>query len=221
MCSPDLFANIKDFSVDIFDQLLSDKHNPINITMNVNNSKTDKQKPNNVNETNSIVDKVKWDDSRRKEYEKGFDMNKIYIVDSNIDTMVTNVTTRDGVEDISKKLNVIFLEPAKNVGMCKSFNSSSKSKKPKDNNPWFNNSCKNSKNNYWKYKKSLSKNTNLTENATLKNLGNQHKKLIRQVKRKYDKDFNTRLKLLKTSNPGEYWRIINNGKKRVKWGTST
>ena len=105
--------------------------------------------------------------------------------------------------------------------MCKSFNSSSKSKKPKGNNPWFNNACKNSKSNYWKYKKSLPKNTNLTGNATLKNLGNQHKKLIRQVKRKYDKDFNARLKIKKTSNPGEYWRIINSGKKRVKWGTST
>ena len=105
--------------------------------------------------------------------------------------------------------------------MCKSFNPSSKAKKPEGNKPWFNNACKSSKSNYWNYKKSLPNETNITEKAILKNLWNQHKKLIRQVKRKYDKDFNAKLKLLKTSNPGEYWRIINNGKKGGKWGTLT
>ena len=102
--------------------------------------------------------------------------------------------------------------------MYKTFNPSSKSKKSKNDKPWFNNECKNSKRTYWKLRRSVSK-TNNTENITLKNLAKQHKKLIRQVKRKYDKAFNTRLKILKTSNPGEYWRIINQGKKRVKRAT--
>ena len=62
-------------------------------------------------------------------------------------------------------------------------------------------------------KRSLPK-TSKNENETLKNLAKQHKKLIRQVKRKYDKAFNDKLKFLKTSNPGEYWRIINQGKKK-------
>ena len=181
MCTPNLFANITDFSVDIFDRLLSDIHSPINITINVGNKNGDIQ--NSTNSTNSndnigkpIVDKVKWDDSREEDYKKAFDMNKINSLDLNLDTIVTNGITTDGIEEISKKLNNILLEPAKNVGMCKSFNPSSKFKKPKNNKPWFNNDCQNSKRTYWKLKRSLSK-TNNTENTTLKNLAKQHKKL--------------------------------------------
>ena len=215
MCSPDLFANIHDFSVDTFDRLLSDKHCPINITINVENNNINKQRcvDTDDNIANPIVEKVKWDDKKEEDYKREFDMNKIHTLDLNVDSIMTNVVTRDGIEDISKYLNDIFLEPAKSVGMCKSINTSSKHKNTKSNKPWFNNACKNSKTNYWKHKRSLSKTSN-TENITLKNLAKQHKRLIRQVKRKYDKDFNDRLKYLKTFNPGEYWRIINNGKKK-------
>ena len=96
--------------------------------------------------------------------------------------------------------------------MCKTINQSSKQKKSKSDKPWFNNDCKISKRTYWKLKRSLPKTSN-AENTTLKNLAKQHKKLIRQVKRKYDKAFNAKLKFLKTSNPGEYWCIINQAKK--------
>ncbi|CAL4067690.1 unnamed protein product, partial [Meganyctiphanes norvegica] len=37
-------------------------------------------------------------------------------------------------------------------------------------------------------------------------------------KRKFDKEFNAKLKSLKSSNPGEYWKIINQGKKSSKIG---
>ena len=215
MCSPNLFANITEFSIDTFDRLLSDKHSPINLTINVDNTKISKQMPNNINDNRGspIVEKVKWNDSREEDYEKAFDMNEINSLDLNLDNIMTNVITSDNIEEISKKLNNILLEPAKSVGMCKKSNPSSKPKKTKNDKPWFNNDCKNSKRTYWKFKRSLPKTSN-TENTTLKNLAKQHKKLIRQVKRKYDKAFNDKLKFLKTSNPGEYWRIINQGKKK-------
>ena len=201
ICSPDLFSNIVDFSVDIFDRLLSDKHNPVTITINVDNTKIFKQNTIKTNDiTIPMVEKVKWDDSREGDYEKEFDMNKINCLDLNLDNIITNSVTQNGVEEISKKLGNIFLEPAKKVGMCKTFNPSSKFKnKKKNNNPWFNNACKISRKNYWKYRKSLPKTTN-AEDTTLKHLGKQHKKLIRQVKRQYDKDYNAKLKQLKTFN---------------------
>ena len=116
ICSPDLFSNIIDFSVDIFDRLLSDKHNPLNITINVDSTNTYKQKTiNTKNVTIPIVDKVKWNDGKEGDYEDGFDMNDIHFLDLNLDTIFTNVVTRDGVEEISKKLSKIFLEPAKKL----------------------------------------------------------------------------------------------------------
>ena len=104
--------------------------------------------------------------------------------------------------------------------MYKLVKPSSKPKNIKNNQPWFNNACKISKKNYWKHRKALSKTAN-TEDITLKNLGKQHSKLIRQVKRKFDKEYNDRLKYLKTFNNSEYWRIINKGKKKGKMGNIT
>ena len=147
------------------------------------------------------------------DYKEGFDMDKIHILDSKIDTIVTNIVTSGSMEEISKSLNNILLEPAKSTGMYKLVKPSSKPKNVKNNQPWFNNACKISKKNYWKHRKALSKTAN-TEDITLKNLGKQHSKLIRQVKRNYDKEYNNRLKYLKTSNNGEFWRIINKGKKK-------
>ena len=222
MCTPDLFAYINDFTVDIFDRLLSDKHCPIIVTINVDNTKIVNQKPANTrdNITNPIVEKVKWDDSKKMDYKEGFDMDKIHILDSKIDTIVTNIVTSGSMEEISKSLNNILLEPAKSTGMYKLVKPSSKPKNVKNNQPWFNNACKISKKNYWKHRKALSK-TAITEDITLKNLGKQHSKLIRQVKRKFDKEYNDRLKYLKTFNNSEYWRIINKGKKKGKMGNIT
>ena len=72
MCSPNLFANITDFSIDTFDRLLSDKHSPINLTINVDITNVDKQMPNNtnVNIDSPIVNKVKWIDSKSEDYKK-------------------------------------------------------------------------------------------------------------------------------------------------------
>ena len=133
MCSPSLFANITEFSIDTFDRLLSDKHSPINLTINVDITNVDKQMPNNtdVNIVSPIVNKVKWNDGRVEDYEKAFDMNEINNLDLNLDTIITNVITTDNIEEISKKLNNILLEPAKSVGMCKTINQSSNKKKIK------------------------------------------------------------------------------------------
>ena len=101
--------------------MLSDKHCPIIVTINVDNTKIVNQKPANTrdNITNPIVEKVKWDDSKKMDYKEGFDMDKIHILDSKIDTIVTNIVTSGSMEEISKSLNNILLEPAKNIGMYK------------------------------------------------------------------------------------------------------
>ena len=89
--------------------------------------------PNNINDNRGspIVEKVKWNDSREEDYEKAFDMNEINSLDLNLDNIMTNIITSDNIEEISKKLNNILLEPAKSVGMCKKSNPSSKPKKNK------------------------------------------------------------------------------------------
>ena len=64
----------------------------------------------------------------------------------------------------------------------------------------------------------MSKTPTNSDKTALNHLSKQHKKLIRKVKRKYDKEFNAKLKTLKSNNSKEYWNIMNQNKKKVKMG---
>ena len=86
------------------------------------------------------------------------------------------------------------------------------------NKPWFNTSCKNSKNQYNRFKNSLPCKPSELHKAKLKDLTKKHKKLLKKEKRKHDKELNAKLKYLKSSNPGEYWNIINRGKRGTRSG---
>ncbi|CAL4234720.1 unnamed protein product, partial [Meganyctiphanes norvegica] len=105
---------------------------------------------------------------------------------------------------------------AKSTGMFKHVIPNTKIRKSKYNKPWFNTLCKNSKDNYKKLKKSLPDHQTDDNKAVLNKFAKKHNKLIRREKRKFDKDFNAKLKSLKASDPGEYWKIINQGKKKTE-----
>ena len=109
------------------------------------------------------------------------------------------------------------MEPTKNTGMYTQHRASANVKK-RHKNPWFNNDCKVSKNNYKRYKKSLHKPLNTTEENTLSTMAKAHKKLLRKEKRKFEKELNAKIRNLKSTDPGKYWSIINPRKKSMKIG---
>ena len=136
----------------------------------------------------------------------------------NLSTVNASEVTLVTIDKIALELNDIFIDPAKTTGMHKQVPVTNKPRKSKVNKPWFNTQCKNSKENYKKFKKSLPNQPNDTNKADLRSLARQHNKLLRMEKRKFDKEFNAKLKSLKSSNPGEYWKIINQGKRSSKIG---
>ena len=220
ICTPDLFPKITDFTVDNFDNLLSDKHNPIVVNLNL---VSNKMTPNNQMTKDKIISedihvKCKWDESKKDEYKLNFDMSKINTSYLNLSEINATEITQEKIDNLSEDIKNILTEPAKITGMYKQFSVNAKNKKPNTNKPWFNDSCKNSKNNYLRYKKSLPKKHNQIDKSALKSLAKQHKKLLRKEKRKHDKEFNAKLRTLKSTNPGEYWRIMNHGRKKARVG---
>ena len=87
------------------------------------------------------------------------------------------------------------MEPAKNTGMYTQHRPPTNVKK-RNKNLWFNNECKVSKNNYKRYKKSLRKPLNTTEEDTLNTMAKAHKKLLRKEKRKFEKVLNAKIRNL-------------------------
>ena len=120
ICSPDLFPFIKDFKIDIFDPLLSDKHSPICLNVNLIN---DINQPNTVQQqiplSNSDIINCKWDYNKEKEYKMSFDIGKVNSFVLKLYKINSCDITQSTVNCISNDLNKILLEPAKITGMLK------------------------------------------------------------------------------------------------------
>ena len=223
LCTPDLLEKITNFSVAPFNPMFSDKHNPICVTLDmaqnlpiVQNLSTDYV--NNDQTSNEPKIKFEWDKSKMEDYQNSFDRNKLQIISNKLSTVNISDITDDTIQEIADDFKNMIIESAKATGMCKQIPIHKSTKKQKQNKPWFNTNCKESVKNYKKVKKSISKLNNIERKKELKKCSQKHMKLIRKEKRKYDKEQNKKLKLLKSTNPGKYWQIINKGKKSTKVG---
>ena len=217
ICTPDLFPYITDFRVDIFDPLLSDKHSPICITVNI---VKDKNQPSNSNQetsvSNSNVVKSTWEDKRKDEYQKSFDMGKVDSYILKLSQVNPYDITHDSLDCLANDFKYILHGPAETTGMLKETKVRANNRRRNTNKKWFNEQCKISKKGYKMFKKHMNKPPNQAEQADLRTLATKHRKLTRKVRRNYLKDLNIKLKTLKSKNPGEFWRILNQGKKRSK-----
>ena len=220
MCTPDLLHRVSDFDVDPFDPALSDKHNPVYVVINL-----DKNKPNaDINERlenqnqNVYNVKSKWDEDKKIEFRLAYDETKINEMLLNICSIDANDVTIASMDNTISVLKDIFLEPAKKTNMHKKQKFKKQRKNIKSDKPWFNLECKESKNKYKRFKNTLKKQPTEAEKELLKKHAKEHRNKLRKERRKFGKMINSQLKLLKSSDPGKYWKIINLKKKKIKIG---
>ena len=222
ICSPNILKNIEDFYIDDFDPLLSDKHSPVCISLYLGEPDTqiiDTPHPPDTSENDSSKRiKCKWDEQKKDEYKLNFDEQKINAIMQTLSTTVSNELTQTSLDNCTLAINEIFLEPAKATGMYNKTCVTKNKRRKKQNKPWFNEECLASKKKYKEHKNLSSKNPSDENKQKLNDLANCHKKTLRRVKRKYEKEFNIKLKLLKSKEPGEYWKLINPKNKSTKIG---
>lgn len=80
--------------------------------------------------------------------------------------------------------------------------------------PWFNHECRMARTNYRRSKRNLMfrRSRNLEENT--KRLEKHHKKVLDTSIRTHRQKIRNKINNLKSTNPREYWKIINSGKKK-------
>ena len=146
ICTPDLLHNIKDFTINTFEPLLSDKHSPINISINIeNNSHTSTAIIKEEISTDESFIKCKWEDSKKVEFQMSFDESKINDIYHTLSSVNSTAVSQDTINTMTNSLKEILLEPAKATGMYKEHRPANNHKKRRFNKPWFNNECKSSK----------------------------------------------------------------------------
>ena len=121
------------------------------------------------------------------------------------------------IDNLSEKLCKLYLDPAKAVGMHKEIalqgNKFRSHRRPPipPSQPWFNSDCVNKRGEYIRFKKKLKKNITEEKKRELRKKAKEYKRFLRKQKRKYRKEFRKVLKKLRSSNPKEYWSLLNKG----------
>ena len=105
--TPDLLEKITNFTVDTFDPLYSDKHKPVHVTLNLAQSlhtvhTIPNDHPNIDHDSNEPQIRSEWDKSKRENYQKLFDMDKIQTLFNNLSLVTTNEVTEDTINSFSE-----------------------------------------------------------------------------------------------------------------------
>ena len=208
-----------DFSVDILDTCLSDKHKNITAVF---------CKPNHtaIDHVDDVINddlfkvpfstgfKTKWNSNKSNEYKISFDNTTITNLSEklcNYSEMQSNLTTKD-IDSVCDDICNMLISPAVHVGITKRVhgnNNKVDNKFQNDNKPWFNNDCKKLRREYLTLKNKLGKSKSPDDANILKTKANQYKTLIKRTKQKYFHELNAELKLANANNPKKFWDIIN------------
>jgi hypothetical protein len=223
IASPALHAHVEDFIVDDFDPLLSDKHRPVISKLKIlqpipsngpqaNMEYNDPQHP----AGNSIADEVvhnKWNSEAGKIFRASVNNEMMDAMEASIESLNPNNLTKQDMDNLNNKLKNIYQDCGIKSGVTKIYTHTKKPpkhrQKVKPNKPFFTAECQTHRKLYFKAKE---KNKNQKSNSSKDELlqaSKTYSKVIKQAHKQYYKQLHDKLRGLKTSNPKDYWAIIN------------
>ena len=232
LASCDLFYYINDFRVDVYDKCLSDVHCPISVELNAKRNcetlmlTSQNMPPTNTNEVDGEVQhkssatkhKAKWDQNKTRQFLEAFEVSEIHSVLNHIENLTEQhaVIGQTEVDQIAESIEHVYHEAGDKAGVIRVLHAYSgnntqrkRQNRKSPNKPWFNDDCSTKRKEFY-----LAKNNFKTDEcAPKKELMIQKSKLYRQTMKQaykeYHADIHKTLRNLKSSNPKEYWNIIN------------
>ena len=213
--SPVLMPNISGFAIDTFCKCLSDTHCPISISFSFGSGLGDSelagQKGDTIDQTISIS---RWNPELDQQYRDAFNREEMVSLNRALDNVDMNGLSQDDVDEFTSKLCNLYLDPAKCLGIYTERNVKFGAKKKTYHQPWFDKECDRKRSEYIRFKGKLKRRKTYEDIEQLKIKAKQYKKFLRKVKTAYKKDFHKTLRNLRSSNPKEYWSLLNKGCKK-------
>ncbi len=220
IASPSLMANVSEFQVENLDKCLSDVHSAIWVALAfVGASDTDSvnsyiHEPNDVANTEYELLRSKWEPDLISEYKNAFDLSDITKLSSKLDSVDANSVTQADIDGMVKDFTQICINPAKAINICKPAKSGTYRQNKRRTNistskPWFDKECEAKRKEYFRIKNRLKKTKTHEAQMQLKAMSKVYKSHLKKTMKRYNKDLQKKLRNLKTSNPKEYWNILN------------
>jgi len=200
-----VFKHAVNFCVEEFCELYSDVHCPlyasiktyhdINITAN---ETTDKSPPN-----------IKlWNRSEPNLFNENLDMTKVTSIEEALNEIEKNENaSKSDIDKIVCDIASLFETTAK-----ESFGTVSTTRQGtgrKTYNPWFNHACRQTRNKYHYTRRAYNRYKTPALKNELKIVSKEYKNTLRKAQHNYNLTKINTLKKLKTTDPRQYWRILN------------
>ena len=216
--SMELYPNIVDFYVDVFDNSMSDVHCPICLVISCNDEVISARVNDCIDNSKYTVSKnvrCKWKEEMSEQYTISFNMEEIEKFQTHLCNTVLNMSqvTQDVIDNMYICMKELFIQPAKKTGIYKEIEKKSskfvKKTRRHGRKSWYNNECDVLRKKCMSMKNSLK---NEHASGTHEQLFHEHirkyKKLVVKTKKKYAKKFHSEIRSLKSHNPREFWEII-------------
>lgn len=228
-----LLAQIIYFCVKPLDKCLSDVHCPISLTIRANNLGTHKcetltdtayyDPEKDYRHMTHLIFKHRWKPELKATYQETFNLEVIKMYDSMIDAINISNTNLVEINNISKGICDVMVDPAKSLGLCKAYGQDlykcgRTSKKLQKRKPWFNAECIEAHRKYFKSMNIFKFNRSAQSKVEIKCIARKYKSIIRKCSRQYYDSLHRKLHTLKKSNSNEYWSILNAGKPSGRLG---
>ena len=216
IASPAIFPYFTNMLIDTFDPLLSDK---VNIAPGPEVTTTKKipqadSSHNEINKANSSPTyKPTWEGDKMISFKNAFQLQEVLKITNSIDE---SRLTKQDLDDLAQQITKIFQETGCDAGVMNampnsngtSTNTKIKGRKaPKK--PWFNPDCEHKRKSFYRAKNKLKSVGSAENKIALQRESNIFKKTLKNAKQPHQKEIHERLINLKTSDPKNYWKILN------------
>lgn len=146
--------------------------------------------------------KTKWDCNINDAYSEAFNIEHIANLNEKLDSIDKLSTTQEEVDELTKELSKMFIDPAKKIGISRDVCSKEKplpTRTPSNvkSKPWFNSNCNKIRRDYLRIKNKLRKTKTDEAKIELKRQSNTYKRIIKKTRKSYNKTFISTLRAMK------------------------
>ena len=135
------------------------------------------------------------------------------------EALESNNITSVKVQSFSDRIVKIMTSTAVNNGNIKRKVASKRIQRSQPCKPWYNAECENKRKLFHAAKRCLKSNDNPELLMEYQNASREYKQCLKKAFQSYKREFNQKLRVLRSNNVKEYWNILNSNKsvqKRVK-----
>ena len=218
--SPALLSKTNDFCIHEYDNLFSDTHCPISISLSsvhvdsnitVNSNEANVEKPDHENVTDSKDISFKWNSGSPKDFSDSFNANDLDRLLNNMH-VVESEPSQTNINNFCDELSTLLIEKAKECNICKDkpvVDKNKHMKNEKKNKPWFDRECRDARDEYYRVKSRLKFIDSNDCQSKVKLASKKFKNMIKTKKKSFLDNLHKKLRVMKSNNSKEYWAFLN------------